>query len=119
MNLLPTSIPSDATNAPLIPGLSLEMFDYFALLVLVSPGFFFLSGKHPNPLFALFAALPGAVLSIGLVWKPPKEGQRGWQRLVARLIYQFMSTRQYRTSWLRLTDDFMEVVTVGKKDRRP
>lgn len=118
MNLPPTPIPSDASKAPIIPGISLEMFDLLALLALVSPGFFFLSGKHPNPFLAAITALPGAILSIWLVWKPPKDGQRGWQRLLARIVYQFMSTKQYRTRWVDVNDELLEVKLVGKKDRR-
>lgn len=118
MRLAPVPIPSDASKSPIIPGLSLEMNDIIAFLVLVSPGFFYLSRKHHHNIFiALLLSLPGLLASIWLVWMPPKDGQRGWRRLVAHITYKYFSTKEYRSNWNNI-DEYMEVVSVGKKDGR-
>lgn len=119
MRLGPIQIPSDASKAPILPGISLELFDLVVFFILISPVFIFSQsghGHHSN--INLLTAVPGGILSIPLVWMPPKEGQRGWVRLLARITYTFLSTKQYKTSWNIDDDDFMGVVSVGKKDWR-
>ena len=120
MKLPPVPIPSDASKAPILPGLptSIEMNDLVAFLVLVTPGILFLRFHQGEPKIALLFALPGAIASYWLVWKTPKNGRRGWQRLLARLNYQYMMKRQYRSTWYSTEEEYMEVVSVGKEDIR-
>lgn len=118
MRLAPVPIPSDASKSPIIPGLSIELNDIIVLLVLVAPGVFYLSQKnHHNIFIGLLLSSPGLLASIWLIWMPIKDGQRGWQRLLARITYTYFNTKQYRTNWQEI-DDYMEVKSVGKKDWR-
>ncbi|AFM43612.1 hypothetical protein Desaci_4788 (plasmid) [Desulfosporosinus acidiphilus SJ4] len=120
MKLPPVPIPSDASKAPILPGLpaSVEMNDLVAFLVLISPGILFLRLHTGSPKIAVLFALPGVIASYWLVWKTPVNARRGWQRLLARLNYQFLLKKQYRSTWYSTEKEYMELVRVGKKDLR-
>lgn len=120
MKLPPVPIPSDASKAPIIPGLpiNIEMNDLAAFLVLVSPGILLLRFQIGGPKIAVLFALPGAIASYWLIWKTPKNGRRGWQRVLARLNYQFFTKKQYKSTWYSTEEEYMEVVSVGKEDLR-
>lgn len=118
MRLDPVPIPSDASKAPILPGISLELFDLYVLLILVSP-FLILIALHVNIniFYKLLAAVPGLIASIWLVWAAPIEGRKGWERLLARFYFNFMSTRRYLSGGER-EREYIGVVKVGNKDRR-
>lgn len=118
MRLDPVPIPSDASKAPILPGLSLELFDIYVLLILVSPFLLLIVFHvHINIFLKLLTAVPGLIASIWLVWAAPVEGQKGWERLLARLNYTFMNTNRYLSGSER-EREYIGVVKVGNKDRR-
>lgn len=120
MKLSPVPIPSDASKAPILPGLppSIEMNDLVAFLVLVSPGILYLRFHVNQPKLSILFALPGAIVSYWLVWKPPQNGRRGWQRLIAKLDYKYILKKQYRSTSYSTEEEYMEVISVGKDDIR-
>lgn len=116
MRLPPIPIPSDASKAPVLPGLSLELFDIFALMVLIMPAFLMTKYQpHHRIQFPLvfLSAVPGLIASVPLVWMAPKEGQRGWQRLLAWFIFRFMAKKEYRLG-TGYEDKWMGVKSCGK-----
>jgi len=118
MRLNPVPIPSNASQAPILPGVSLEVFDIYALIILVSPFLILLIFRVPiNILYKLLAAVPGLIASYWLVWAAPIEGQKGWERLLARFYFNYMSTNRYLSGGDR-ERDYIGVVKVGSKDRR-
>lgn len=118
MRLDPVPIPSDASKAPIIPGISLELFDLYVLIILVSPFLFLIILHVPINIFLkLLAAVPGLIASIWLVWASPIEGQKGWERLLARFYFNFMSTNRY-LSGSEKEREYIGVLKVGSKDRR-
>lgn len=121
MRLQPIPIPSDASKAPILPGLPFEWNDLMAFVFLLLPAVALMSYKPDGKInftLVIIAAIPGLIASIPLVIMPEKDSQRGWERLLAWIRYRFWERRQWHTTAM-YPDDYieeMEVKPCGKAE---